>query len=180
MSEQVFDPGRQGGNSPLHRTIHTLCTALAGLGGFIIFGSALIVTYSVISSTLGFGAFRGEFELVELACAACASLFLPLCQLTKGHVMVDVFTGWLPVSTNRLIDASWTAVFGMAWALLCWRLFNGMIELHGYGDQTMLLRAPVWWVYVPAVLGTGLSAIIAFYMVAAHLRPETVNRGEEV
>lgn len=180
MSEHIPGYGPQGGVSPLHRTLHAICTALAALGALIIFGSAVVVTGSVISSTLGFGAFLGEFELVELACAACASLFLPLCQLTKGHVMVDVFTGWLPDGTNRAIDALWTAVFAAAWALLCWRLFNGLLEIHGYGDRTMLLRAPVWWAYVPAVLGTGLSALVALYMVIAHLRPEIVNRGEEV
>lgn len=180
MSEVIPDQGLQGGGSPLHRTLHSICTALAGLGGLIIFGSAVVVTYSVISSTLGFGAFRGEFELVELACAACASLFLPLCQLTKGHVMVDVFTEWLPKSVNQGLDALWTAAFALGWALLCWRLYHGMIEIHGYGDRTMLLRAPVWWAYVPAVLGTGLSALVALYMVIAHLRPKNVNRGEEV
>lgn len=180
MSEHVPDPGQQGGHTPLHRTLHVICTALAGLGGLIIFGSAIVVTFSVISGTLGFGAFRGEFELVELACAACASLFLPLCQLTKGHVMVDVFTSRLPGATNRAIDALWTAVFAVVWALLCWRLFHGLVEIQGYGDRTMLLRAPVWWAYVPAVLGTGLSALVALYMVISHLRPAVVNRGEEV
>lgn len=177
MSGQLPDPGMQGRGSPLHRTLYMVCTALAGLGGLVIFGSALVVTYSVVSSTLGFGAFRGEFELVELACAACASLFLPLCQLNKGHVMVDVFTDWMPFSTNRAIDALWTAVFAAAWALLCWQLVHGMIEIRGYGDRTMLLRAPVWWAYVPAVLGTGLSALVAVYLVMAYLRPEIANRG---
>ncbi|SFR13134.1 TRAP transporter small permease [Poseidonocella sedimentorum] len=178
MSEHLPGHGTQGGGTPLHRSLHALCTALAGVGALIIFGSAVVVTGSVISSTLGFGAFRGEFELVELACAACASLFLPLCQLTKGHVMVDVFTGWLPGRANRAIDALWTAVFAAVWALLCWRLFHGLIELHGYGDRTMLLRAPVWWAYVPAVLGTGLSALVAVYMVVADLRAGPALRGD--
>jgi TRAP-type C4-dicarboxylate transport system permease small subunit len=171
MSEPVSRQGSQGGNqSPLHKTLHAICTALAGLGGVIIFGSALVVTYSVVSSTLGFGAFRGEFELVELACAACASLFLPLCQLKKGHVMVDVFTNWLPMSTNRMIDGVWTFLFALVWALLCWRLFHGMLEVQGYGDRTMLLRAPIWWVYVPAVLGTGLSAVVAVIVAVSDVR----------
>lgn len=180
MSELLPGQGPRGGLPPLRRTFHIICTALAGLGGLIIFGSAVVVTYSVISGTLGFGTFRGEFELVELACAACASLFLPLCQLTKGHVMVDVFTNWMPISTSRTIDALWTAVFAAVWALICWRLFHGLLEIQSYGDRTMLLRAPLWWVYVPAVLGTGLSALVALYLVIAHLRPEIVNRGEEV
>ncbi|WP_240484762.1 TRAP transporter small permease [Pseudoponticoccus marisrubri] len=147
------------------------------MGGLIIFGSAVVVTGSVIGSTLGLGGFRGEFELVELACAACASLFLPLCQLSRGHVMVDVFTNWMPRSTNRTVDALWTLLFAAVWALLCWRLFHGLLEIRGYGDRTMLLRAPLWWAYVPAVLGTGLSSVIALYVAASDLRPDLVSPG---
>lgn len=180
MSGHSVGKEPQGGMPSLQRILHILATGMAGLGGLVIFGAAVFVTLSVIRANLGLGSFRGEFELVELSCAACASLFLPLCQLTKGHVMVDVFTGRLPQATNRTIDTLWMAVFAAVWALLCWRLFHGMLEIRGYGDRTMLLRAPIWWVYVPAVLGTGLSAFVALYMVVAHLRPEIVNRGEEV
>lgn len=57
---------------------------------------------------------------------------------------------------------------------------NGMLEIRGYGDCTTLLRAPVWRGYVPTVLGTGLSALVAVYMVVSDLRPAMVNRGEEI
>lgn len=180
MSAASVHNNPQGGNSPLRHALHVLATGMAGLGGIVIFGAALFVTLSVIRANLGMGSFRGEFELVELSCAACASLFLPLCQLTRGHVMVDVFTGWLPRPVNRNIDAFWTAIFAAVWILLCWRLFHGMLEIRGYGDRTMLLRAPIWWVYVPAVFGTGIAALMAIYMVVSDLRPSVVNKGEEV
>lgn len=161
MSEKLVEPDLQGGHPPLRRVLHIICTGLAGLGGLVIFGAAVFVTLSVIKSNLGMGSFRGEFELVELSCAACASLFLPLCQLNKGHVVVDIFTGGLSYDTNRFIDGFWSLIFAAAWAFVCWRLFHGLLEFHDYGDKTVMLRASVWWVYVPAVIGTGISAIIA-------------------
>ncbi|WP_050980029.1 TRAP transporter small permease [Sinorhizobium sojae] len=177
MAERLPIGGEQEGDSLLFQLLHVSCTALAGLGGLVVLGAALMVTLSVASATLGLGAIRGEFELVELSCAACASLFLPLCQLARGHVMVDVFTNWLPGAANRTIDAIWTLVFGLAWGLLCWRLFQGMVEVRGYGDRTMLLSAPIWWVYIPAVLGTGLSAVVAALQGLAALFPSTFRIG---
>jgi TRAP-type C4-dicarboxylate transport system permease small subunit len=168
------DPG-QGGQPPLRRGLGIVCTAMAGLGGLIIFGAAVAVTVSVIGSNLGFGGMRGEFELVELACAACASLFLPLCQLNKGHVMVDVFTSRLPDPASRALDTVWMLLFAAAWAFLCWRLWHGLVDIRGYGDRAMLLGTPIWWAYVPAVLGTGMSAIVATLWGLSGLMPRTIR-----
>lgn len=172
MADGQHNPSVQGGEkSPLHRTLHAICTVLAGLGGLIIFGTALTVTLSVLASNIGIGGLRGEFELVELACAACASLFLPFCQLKRGHVMVDVFTSRLPGTTNRATDAVWYLVFAFAWAFVCWRLTHGLVDIHGYGDRTMMLRAPIWWIYIPAIIGTGTSAVVAAIWGLSHFFP---------
>lgn len=162
MSEQMQHAAVQEGETLLYRGLRTVCTFSAGLGGLTIFVASLVVAYSVIMRTLGLGGVRGDFELVELVCVACASLFLPLCQLNKGHVMVDLFTLRLPQREQKRIDGVWTLCFAAVWALLCWRLTIGLGEMHEYGDKTMLLKASVWWAFVPAVFGTGLSAIVAF------------------
>jgi TRAP-type C4-dicarboxylate transport system permease small subunit len=161
MSEQMQNAAVQGGETLLYRSLRTVCTFSAGLGGLTIFIASLVVAYSVLMRTLGLGGVRGDFELVELVCVTCASLFLPLCQLNKGHVMVDLFTLRLPGRVQTRIDGVWTLVFAMVWALLCWRLCHGLYEMYDYGDKTMLLKASLWWAFVPAVFGTGLSAIVA-------------------
>ncbi|WP_172329082.1 TRAP transporter small permease [Mangrovicoccus sp. HB161399] len=169
MAESLHSPLEQGGHSPLFRGLHALCTFSAGLGGVAIFGAAVFVTLSVVLRSVGIGGIRGDFELVELVCAACASLFLPLCQLTQGHVMVDLFTAWLPARLQRRMDGLWMAVFAVGWGLVCWRLSVGLGEMHDYGDRTMLLKAPVWWVYVPAVFGTALASLVALLMALPRL-----------
>lgn len=176
MSETLADR-IEGPRAPLFHLLHQICVFSAAVGGLVIFGAAFVVTYSIIKSLLGFGAVRGEFELVELACATCASLFLPLCQLNKGHVMVDVFTGWVPGKMNDMTDAVWTLLFAAGWGFICWRLLHGLWEIQGYGDRTMLLRAPVWWVYVPAVFGTGLSALVALLQSLSVVFPRLAQRG---
>ena len=165
-----------GPRAPLFQMLHRICVASAAVGGLVIFGAAFVVTFSIVKSLLGFGAVRGEFELVELSCATSASLFLPLCQLNKGHVMVDVFTSWLPANTNEYVDGAWTLLFAAGWAFVCWRILHGLWEIQGYGDRTMLLRAPVWWVYVPAVFGTGLSAFVAMMQSLSALMPRFARK----
>ncbi|PRY87740.1 TRAP transporter small permease [Donghicola tyrosinivorans] len=164
MAERLETEDWQGVNGPLFSILRPIAVASAAAGGVVIFAAAVLVTASVVMRNLGIGGIRGDFESVELACAACASLFLPLCQMNKGHVMVDLFTNWLPDGAQRRLDGIWTFIFALVWGLLCWRLTHGLSEIYSYGDKTMLLRVPVWLVYVPAVFGTGLSAIIAFFM----------------
>ncbi|MBZ4021522.1 hypothetical protein CKO11_03500 [Rhodobacter sp. TJ_12] len=147
---------------PLRRSLWQLCTLSAGLGGAAIFAVSLGVSASVVMRNLGFGGLRGDFEMTEIASAACASLFLPLCQLRRGHVMVDLFTGWLPRRARLPLDGVWTLLFAVFWAVVAWRLCLGLEDMRAYGDRTMLLGVPVWWVYCPAIFGTGLSALVAF------------------
>jgi TRAP-type C4-dicarboxylate transport system permease small subunit len=162
--------GVQGSLPPLQLALLRLSKIFAALGGAIIFAASLTVTLSVVMRATGIGGIRGDFELVELVSAACASLFLPLCQLRRGHVLVDLFTNWLPFGLRQRLDGVWTLLFALGWALLCWRLMQGLVDLHGYGDRTMLLGVPIWWVYVPAVLSTGLSALIALVTARSLLR----------
>lgn len=174
MAEVSQDHAGQWGHSPLTNFLRKIAVVCAGAGGLAIFSAALLVTYSVLMRTLGFSGVRGDFEAVELVCTACASLFLPLCQANRGHVMVDLFTNWMPERGKKRLDGVWMLIFAAAWGVLSWRLVHGLLDLQYYGDKTMLLRASIWWVYVPAVLGTGLSAIIALIqalpMLSGHFR----------
>lgn len=154
---------RQGGDSPpLLTWMDRLARILAALGGAVIFGVALTVTVSVAMRVLGLQGVRGDFELVEMSCVWAAGLFLPLCQLKRGHVMVDLFTNSLAPRIRAAIDWVWLLGFAAAWAAVCFFTIHGLVEIRAYGDRTMLLSFPVWWSFVPAVLGTGAASVIAF------------------
>ncbi|GAA3865189.1 TRAP transporter small permease [Celeribacter arenosi] len=174
MAERLsVETNEQGGQSLLFRALHAICIACASAGGFAIFATALVVTYSITTRNLGLGGVRGDFELVELVCVACASLFLPLCQFTRGHVLVDIFTLWMSPRAQGRIDGFWMLLFAVVWAILAWRLTHGLSDFYSYGDKSMLLRFPIWLIYVPAIIGTGLSAIVAFLMSFPLMFPTT-------
>lgn len=165
-------PRQGGGSPPLLTWMDRLARILAALGGAVIFGVALTVTVSVTMRVLGLQGVRGDFELVEMSCVWAAGLFLPLCQLKRGHVMVDLFTNWLSPRVRASIDWFWLVCFAFAWAVVCFFTFNGLVETWAYGDRTMLLSIPTWWAFVPTVLGTGAASIIGF--VQAFLLPREV------
>lgn len=155
-------PEQRGGVPPLRVWLDRFARIAAAFGGAVIFGVALVVAVSVVMRNTGLRGVRGDFELVSMSCVFAAGLFLPLCQLTKNHVMVDLFTNWLPRRVTDGLDAFWLLLFAICWALLCYFTVHGMQEIYAYDDRSMLLRLPMWWAYVPAVIGTGVSSLIAF------------------
>lgn len=154
-------PARRAGQSGLFVWLERLARVSAAIGGAAIFAVALTVTLSVIMRNIGLRGIRGDFELVELSCVFAAGFFLPLCQLSRNHVMVDLFTNWLPDRIRGGLDRLWLVIFALGWGALCWFTWHGLLDIRGYGDRTMLLRLPLWWAYVPSALGTAASALIA-------------------
>ncbi|KFB08419.1 TRAP transporter small permease [Nitratireductor basaltis] len=154
-------PRQGGGNAPLLVWLERLARLSAAMGGAVIFGVALTVTISVMMRNIGIGGIRGDFEMVSMSCVFAAGLFLPLCQVTKNHVMVDLFTTWLPTRATAALDGLWLGLFAVGWALLCYFTVHGMLDMMDYGDRSMLLRLPLWWAYVPSIIGSGISCVIA-------------------
>lgn len=155
-------PRREDASSSGRLWMDRIARVLAGFGGAVIFVVAVTVTISVIMRNLGLRGVTGDFEMIEMSCAFAAGLFLPLCQLNRGHVMVDLFTNWLPFRVRAGIDWLWLLLFALVWAAICYFTFEGMNEIRDYGDRTMLLAIPVWWAFIPAVLGSGAASAIAF------------------
>jgi TRAP-type C4-dicarboxylate transport system permease small subunit len=76
--------------------------------------------------------------------------------------MVDLFTNWMPRAVTSVIDGIWQSAFAIGWAILCFYMVHGLIEMRDYGDRSMLMQLPLWWAYVPSVLGAGAASAIAF------------------
>ena len=86
------NPNFRFDNSSLHNFLLGVANTLAFCGGAILL---LMVFVNVISVTgrIIFGKpLVGDFELIEIACAVAIFLFLPLCQLKNGNIVVEAFT----------------------------------------------------------------------------------------
>ncbi|MFZ9555607.1 MAG: TRAP transporter small permease, partial [Limnohabitans sp.] len=66
-----------------------LCAILAGVLMTVI---TLLTCVSLIGRNTTGWTIVGDFELTGVAAGAAIALFMPLCQLKRGHIIVDFFT----------------------------------------------------------------------------------------
>jgi TRAP-type C4-dicarboxylate transport system permease small subunit len=141
--------------------LRSLAVSLAYAGGVVIACVGIMSTLSIVGRSAMSRPITGDFELVEIGIAVAGSLFLPYCQATHGHIVVDFFT--LKASA-RTID--WLNRFGallMAFVFLAvgWRTALGAIDILRSGETSMLLGFPTWIGYAAAVPGVLVAGVIA-------------------
>lgn len=148
---------------PVGRSLYRIAVVVAGIGGLAL----LLITGLTIASVIGREVFStpipGDFELVEIGCAIAVFAFFPYCQMVGGNVIVDLFTTWTPVRTRAALDLVANLVFMMIAAVLTWRTALGAADLMRYGEQTMVLRVPLWWGCAAGVFGFGFLTVVCAY-----------------
>ena len=150
------------------RVIRMLALVLAILGGLLLTGMAVMTVASIVGRALipfGLRPITGDFEMVEMGCAVAIFAFLPWCQLTRGHVTVDVFVGLGPRWLLRFTQLIGDIVIALIAAVLLWRFWLGMEEMISNGQETYLLGLPIWYGYVGGIFGAVLFLVVSIYTV---------------
>jgi TRAP-type C4-dicarboxylate transport system permease small subunit len=166
------------------RALYRLAEGAAVLGGLLLAAVAGVTVYSIIgrqAASLGWpsgpGAVPGAFELVELGVAVAVFLFLPYCQMNRGHIAADLFTAAVGPRLKAGLTAFGDLVFTAIAGLLAWRLALGALSMQTAGQTTMVLRVPVWWAYLPAVAALVLLTVVCAYTAWSGLRAALGRRG---
>jgi TRAP-type C4-dicarboxylate transport system permease small subunit len=140
--------------------LERLARLSALLAGALIAFMVLLTCLSIVGrETIG-RTITGDFELVGLATGAAVGLFMPLCQLHRGNIVVDVFTAKLPKRINRGLDRLGALLLAVCCGLLAWRAALGGLSSFNSHGGTMLLGVPEWLAYAPMVPGFALTAVI--------------------
>ena len=161
------NPNFRFDNSSLHNFLLGVANTLAFCGGTILL---LMVSINVISVTgrIIFGEpLVGDFELIEVACAAAIFLFLPLCQLKNGNIVVEAFTLRLSNGKKIILDLIGDLIFAIVALFFSVRMVFGLQDMVKYKEETMLLEIPVWIPFVPAIFSFLFLSFICFYMALA-------------
>lgn len=161
----------------IERVLIILASSLAVFGGLVLSGLILMTVISVVGRSIFNTPIPGDFELVEIGSAVAIFSFLPYCQLIRANVAVDFFTTRTPPRIKALLDMAGNLLYAGIAALLTWRLALGGIDLKHYGESTMVLQAPIWWGFVPAVISLGLLTLVCAYSVWRSWR-EAVQGGQ--
>lgn len=155
---------------PVPGRLAALCRGFAVIGGLVLLGMMLMTVVSVTRRTLFGAPIPGDFEMVELGSAIAVFCFLPWCQITGGNVLVDFFTMRSGARTNHLLEALGDLVYLLVGALILWRMVPGAMEFHAYGEQTMVLRIPIWWAFTVILPAMALLIATIGFTFAGHLR----------
>ncbi|EEE36120.1 conserved hypothetical protein [Rhodobacteraceae bacterium KLH11] len=176
----------------MHRIIDWLARSMALLGGLVLILLIALICVSVLGRSLntllhgwlgglmpgvsdrllalGVGPINGDFELVEAGVAFAIFAFLPLCQLTSGHAVVDIFTSKLSSRVNRILRMITDIVFAAVLVLIAVQLFDGMLAKLRFGENTFILQFPVWWGYAASFCAAVVAAIVGLYIAAIRIR----------
>ena len=134
-----------------------LCAVLAGLLMTVI---TLITCGNLILRNTSGDAMAGAFELTAVATGAAIALFMPLCQVRRGNIIVDFFTEKLSDSVNGMLDRIGAFVLAGVFALLAWRTALGGLSAYNAHSLTMLMGVPEWIVYAAMVPPFALACVI--------------------
>lgn len=167
-----------------HRVIFRLAKAMAVLGGIVLVLLVGLTCLSVlgrlinslghseiIEKNLGFfsdilqsfGPINGDYELMEAGIAFAVFAFLPWCQLTRGHAVVEILTTRFPEQVNRFLAFLWEVLFALTLIVIAWRISVGMTDKMRYGETTFLLQMPVWWGFAVCAIAAVIASIVAVY-----------------
>ena len=149
--------------------LRRLTEAWALLGGLLLLAIALMTSYSSGAGWLIGKPLPGDVELVEMLTAVSVFMFLPYCQISGANVTADLFTAGASKRTVAVLELL-GAVVALAFSvLLLWRMYEGLLDYRQYVETTTILKIPIWYAYLPALVSLALLAVAAVASVRSAL-----------
>ena len=137
-----------------------LCAIIAGL--LMIFITIMTCVSVIGRDTIG-KTIVGDFELSGAAAGAAVALFMPWCQVKRGHIIVDFFTAKASHAFQAAMDRAGALLMALLMALMTWRTTLGGLSAWTSQSGTMMLGFPEWIVYLCMVPALALAAVIALH-----------------
>ncbi|MDG2474779.1 MAG: TRAP transporter small permease [Paracoccaceae bacterium] len=147
----------------IERLILSFAKILAVSGGLILILMVIVNIISIIGRVTFGVPLVGDFELIEIACGVSIFMFLPICKLKNGNIIVDAFTLKLNQRKKIFLDIFSDLVFGMVALFFSYRMIFGLLDMMRYNEQTMLLEIPVWIPFGPAIFSLFFLSLICFW-----------------
>lgn len=144
------------------RIFEVLAKLCAIIAGVLLTGITLMTCASLIGRNTTGDSIVGAFELTGVAAGAAIALFMPLCQLRRGNIIVDFFTAKMSNAVNDRLDRFGTLLLTLIFGLLAWRTTLGGLNVFSAHSETQIMGFPEWVVYasmVPPFILTGLIAL---------------------
>jgi TRAP-type C4-dicarboxylate transport system permease small subunit len=153
-------------NTSIGRAVFWLARTIAFLGGVVLSMVVVVVVVSVIGRALipfGLGPIQGDFEMVQAGVLFAVFAFMPWCHLERGHAVVAIVTDRLPARFSAIAEFCWDLLMLVAASFIAARLWAGLLDKHGNGESTFILRVPLWIIYSGGLIGASVFVVAAAY-----------------
>lgn len=160
----------------MRKALDNITAGWAILGGLILLSIVAVTVTNVgafaldrLARTWGstVSGLPGYEDYVRLAVAAAIPMFLPYCQLQRGHLSVDLFLKKAPASFNRFIDRLSLVLMAVTALFLAYWMILGMEETKNDGALSRILGWQEWPFYLPGIASLILWAIVALSQLRA-------------
>ena len=141
--------------------LEKLAKFCAILAGALLTAITLMTCGSLIGRNTVGVSIVGAFELTGVAAGAAIALFMPLCQLRRGNIIVDFFTAHASERVNDKLDRFGALLLALIFGLLAWRTTLGGLNVYNAHSETQIMGFPEWIVYAFMVPAFVLTALIA-------------------
>ncbi|HEY8580335.1 MAG TPA: TRAP transporter small permease [Beijerinckiaceae bacterium] len=145
-------------------------SVVAMIGGALAFALAVLVTTSVLMRWLFDAPVPGDFEFVQMGTALIVFAYLPFCQMQRGNIIVDAFTGRLSDRARARIDALWDVVYAVVIGVIAYAMVQGVIDAWNSGEETMVSRIRLWPALAICTTLAAFLSLCALYTAARLLR----------
>lgn len=148
--------------SSIDKVILLIANFLSFTGGVVLLIMVLINISSIFGRVVFGTPLVGDFELIEVGCAVSIFMFLPICKLKNGNIIVDTFTLKLSKKKLMLMDLIGDTIFGLIAIFFSYRMIYGLLDMIRYKEETMLLEIPMWIPFGPAIFSLFFLSVICF------------------
>ncbi|WP_195818695.1 TRAP transporter small permease [Roseobacter sp. MH60115] len=118
---------------------------------------------------------RGATEVTELLLVCLIFVCLPAVCLDKDHVVVDLFTGMVPIRWQPLRAALAGSISAVVLGVIAWRLLVYGQQFASYGGKTSTLDVPIAPVAYLCAATTLVGALVMAGVAADALRKGQVD-----
>lgn len=137
-----------------------------GVGGFTLVGIVLMTAYSAAANFAVGQPIAGDFEIVQFGVGIAAFCFLPLAQLTRANIVVDIFTARASDRAKAVMDLLGALAAVVLAVGLLWRMSIGLRDYYVHQEYTAIIGIPLWWAFPPILFSLFLLLIAALFSTA--------------
>jgi TRAP-type C4-dicarboxylate transport system permease small subunit len=101
---------------------------------------------------------RGAYDVVSIGLLVMVFFGIAPVIVRRGEILIDLIDPLLPRPALRLLGIVATAGTLAVFLFLGWSMIGPAMDAHRYGDRSLELGLPVWWLW--AVAFVGLAGIL--------------------